>query len=68
MKSKLHFQQSLVILGEFSEEINVNHCEKECELDVQTKVRQLLTLKAPNKNCSRRHFKFLLLYFEKNKA
>ena len=25
----------------------------------------ILTLKAPNKNCSRRHFKFLLLSFEK---
>ena len=28
----------------------------------------LLTLKAPNKNCSRRHFNFLLLSFEENKA
>ena len=27
-----------------------------------------LTLKAPNKNCSRRHFNFSLLSFEKNKA
>ena len=27
-----------------------------------------LTLKAPNKNCSRRHFNFLLLSFEDNKA
>ena len=27
-----------------------------------------LTLKVPNKNCSRRHFIFLLLYFEENKA
>ena len=27
-----------------------------------------ITLKAPNKNCSRRHFKFLLLSFEENKA
>ena len=27
-----------------------------------------LTLKAPNKNCSRRYFKFLLLSFEENKA
>ena len=27
-----------------------------------------LTLKAPNKNCSRRHFNFLLLFFEENKA
>ena len=27
-----------------------------------------LTLKAPNKNCSRRHFNFLLLSFEENKA
>ena len=26
-----------------------------------------LTLKAPNKNCSRRHFNFLLLSFEENK-
>ena len=29
---------------------------------------QLLTLKAPNKNCSRRHFNFLLLSFEENKV
>ena len=28
----------------------------------------LLTLKAPNQNCSRRHFNFLLLSFEENKA
>ena len=28
----------------------------------------LVTLKAPNKNCSRRQFKFLLLSFEENKA
>ena len=27
-----------------------------------------LTLKAPNKSCSRRHFNFLLLSFEENKA
>ena len=27
-----------------------------------------LTLKALNKNCSRRHFNFLLLLFEENKA
>ena len=27
-----------------------------------------LTLKAPNKSCSRQHFKFLLLSFEENKA
>ena len=27
-----------------------------------------LTLKAPNKNCSRRHFKCLLSSFEENKA
>ena len=27
-----------------------------------------LTLKAPNKNCSRRHFNFLLLSFKENKA
>ena len=27
-----------------------------------------LTLKAPNKNCSRRHFNFLLLSLEENKA
>ena len=27
-----------------------------------------LTLKVPNKNCSRRHFNFLLLSFEENKA
>ena len=32
------------------------------------KVIGQLTLKAPNKNCSRRHFDFLLLSFEKNKA
>ena len=29
---------------------------------------QVLTLKALNKNCSRRHFNFLLLPFEENKA
>ena len=29
---------------------------------------QILTLKALNKTCSRRHFNFLLLYFEGNKA
>ena len=29
---------------------------------------QILTLKAPNKNCSRRHFNFFLLSFEENKA
>ena len=28
----------------------------------------LLTHKAPNKNCSRRHFNFLHLSFEENKA
>ena len=28
----------------------------------------LLNLKAPNKNCSRRHFNFLLLSFEENNA
>ena len=27
-----------------------------------------LNLKAPNKNCSRRHFNFLLLSLEENKA
>ena len=27
-----------------------------------------VTFKAPNKNCSRRHFNFLLLSFEENKA
>ena len=27
-----------------------------------------LTLKVPNKNCSRQHFNFLLLSFEENKA
>ena len=27
-----------------------------------------LTLKTPNKNCSRQHFNFLLLSFEENKA
>ena len=27
-----------------------------------------LTLKAPNKNCSRRHFNFFTLSFEENKA
>ena len=29
---------------------------------------QKLTLKVPNKNCSRQHFTFLLLSFEQNKA
>ena len=33
-----------------------------------TNFTTLLTLKAPNKNCSRRHFNFLLLSFKKNKA
>ena len=28
----------------------------------------LLTLKAPNKNCSRQHFNVLFLSFEENKA
>ena len=32
------------------------------------KLGLLLTLKALNKNCSRRHFNFLLLSFEENKA
>ena len=32
------------------------------------RVNPLLTLKAPNKNCSRRHFNFLLLSFEENNA
>ena len=27
-----------------------------------------ITLKAPNKNCSRRYFNFLLLFFEENKT
>ena len=27
-----------------------------------------LTIKAPNENCSRRHFDFLLLSFDENKA
>ena len=31
-------------------------------------LQQYLTLKAPNKNCSRPHFNFLLLSFEENKA
>ena len=30
--------------------------------------RFILTLKVPNKNCSRRHFIFLLLSFEENKT
>ena len=30
--------------------------------------RQILTLKAPHKNCSSRNFNFLLLSFEENKA
>ena len=29
--------------------------------------RLYLTLKVPNKNCSRRHFNFLLLSFEENR-
>ena len=29
---------------------------------------ETLTLKAPNKNCSRRHFNFFLLSLEENKA
>ena len=36
--------------------------------DVSTHFILLLTLKAPNKNYSRRHFNFLLLSFEENKA
>ena len=37
---------------------------------IQNKVvwRSWLTLKEPNKNCCRRHFNFLLLSFEENKA
>ena len=31
-------------------------------------VVQIITLKAPNKNCGIRHFNFLLLSFEENKA
>ena len=31
-------------------------------------VKEEFTLKTPNKNCSRRHFNFLLLSFEENKA
>ena len=36
---------------------------KKCSL-----IDQELTLKAKNKNCSRRYFNFLLLSFEENKA
>ena len=28
----------------------------------------ILTLQAPNKNCSRRHFNFFTFFFEENKA
>ena len=35
---------------------------------VGSSVGKMLTLKAPNKNCSRRHFNFLLLSFKENKA
>ena len=37
-------------------------------LNVYQAWRCILTLKAPNKNCSRRHFNFLILSFEENKA
>ena len=37
-------------------------------IDEGNKARYVLTLKAPNKNCSRRHFNFLLLSFEENKT
>ena len=30
--------------------------------------KTIITLKAPNKNCSKRHFNVLLLSFEENKA
>ena len=35
---------------------------------VQPTAKIVLTLKALNKNCSRRHFNFLLLSFEENKT
>ena len=31
-------------------------------------LQRRLTFKAPNKNCSRRHFNFLLLFFKENKS
>ena len=34
----------------------------------QNSILGLLTLKAPNKNCSRRHFNFFILSLEENKA
>ena len=34
----------------------------------ELKIVDSLTLKVPNKNCSRRHFDFLLLSFQENKA
>ena len=39
-----------------------------CVVPPEAKQQQFLTLKVPNKNCSRRHFNFLLLSFEENKA
>ena len=36
--------------------------------DVPSHSKHCLTLKAPNKNCSRRHFHFTLLSFEENKG
>ena len=35
---------------------------------IHTEERDALTIKAPNKNCSRRHFIFLLLSFEEKRA
>ena len=39
-----------------------------CNNSNQTQFFIPLSLKAPNKNCSRQHFNFLLLSFEENKA
>ena len=36
--------------------------------ELQDAAETVLTIKMPNKNCSRRHFNFLLLSFKENKA
>ena len=51
-----HAPFELPVLSEMLPEI---HTKEKCDF---------LNFKAPNKNCSRRHFNFLLLSFEENKA
>ena len=51
----------------FREKTSMSEC-----MDIYTEnvnmIVDILTLKVPNKNCSRRHLNFLLLSFEENKA